>query len=87
MGTKSMLDQAIRFADEIPSDVVIIEVNKKDNLVRVYCPGALGVVFSLSSLKQSNGGILNDNTAQSVLEEQLSKQEPVKRVRAKNTRG
>lgn len=67
-----MLDQLVNFIDEIDSDSITISVSKVRDTVFLQTPKTPGVVFKISQIRQSKGGILNDRTAQEILNEQLT---------------
>jgi len=68
-----MLDMLVDFAEGVNADEVTIQVNKSQDAVFLRSGKAPGIIFKISSLKRSAGGILNDMTALRVLNEQLTK--------------
>ena len=66
-----MLDQLISFADSVNAGSVTIYIDKVADTVLVTAGKAPGIQFSIVALRTSNGGVLNDVTAQRALNEQL----------------
>lgn len=66
-----MLDQLVRFVDDVEAESVEITVSKSQDAIFLKAPRTPGVIFKISDLRSSNGGILNDTTALRVLNTQL----------------
>jgi hypothetical protein len=73
MGASSMLDQIISFADGVAAESITITLSKSQDALFVQAPKAAGIIFKISQLRTSQGGVLNDMTAQKALNEQLGK--------------
>lgn len=73
MGASSMLDQVISFSDDVDARVVTIVLNKESERLVITADGAPGIEFSTAALRRSNGGIVNDQTARTVLNDQLKR--------------
>lgn len=70
-----MLDRVIAFADSVNAGSVTICVDKMADTVLVTAEKVPGIQFSVTALRTSNGGMLNDATAQKALNEQLGNTE------------
>lgn len=66
-----MLDQVISFGDQLRAQVVNIRLDKASGRLIISADKAPGVEFSVADLRSSTGGILNDNTATRILNDQL----------------
>jgi hypothetical protein len=66
-----MLDQVISFADSVQAESVTIRIDKGAETLLVSADKAPGILFSISALRTSKGGIANDFTAINALNGQL----------------
>ena len=73
MDEPGMLDQLIYFADNVAATRVTLTLDKATQKILVTADQAVGVVYDIETLRNSNGGVLNDIDARLKLNKQLMK--------------